>query len=110
MEKSWLSPVQGTVAFNRVVPSGPQYGGGNHSGAAITATTPSHSSGAVNVVVTNTDGQKGTLTSGYTYSKPALSVTSITPDTGPDAGGSGVTISGANFSSGTTSVEAPRRV
>jgi hypothetical protein len=72
------------------------------SSTSITATTPSHSSGAVNVVVTNSDGQKGTLTSGYTYNKPAPSVTSITPDTGPDAGGSGVTISGANFSSGAT--------
>jgi hypothetical protein len=33
----------------------------------ITATTAAHSAGAVNVVVTNTDAQSGTLPSGYTY-------------------------------------------
>ena len=34
---------------------------------AITATTPAHAAGTVNVVVTNGDGQAGTLTNGYTY-------------------------------------------
>ena len=34
---------------------------------SITATTPAHAAGAVNVVVTNTDAQSGTLTNGYTY-------------------------------------------
>jgi len=34
---------------------------------SITATTPAHAAGAVNVVVTNTDTQSGTLTNGYTY-------------------------------------------
>ena len=33
----------------------------------ITATTPAHVAGAVNVAVTNTDSQSGTLTNGYTY-------------------------------------------
>jgi hypothetical protein len=33
----------------------------------ITATTPAHAAGAVNVVVTNTDNQNGTLNNGYTY-------------------------------------------
>jgi hypothetical protein len=33
----------------------------------ITAVTPPHAAGAVNVVVTNTDAQSGTLTNGYTY-------------------------------------------
>ena len=33
----------------------------------ITATSPAHAAGAVNVVVTNTDAQSGTLTNGYTY-------------------------------------------
>lgn len=32
-----------------------------------TATTPAHAAGAVNVVVTNGDGQSSTLTNGYTY-------------------------------------------
>ena len=33
----------------------------------ITATTPAHVAGAVNVAVTNTDSQSGTLANGYTY-------------------------------------------
>lgn len=35
----------------------------------ITAVTPPHKPGAVNVVVTNPNGKKGTLTSGFTYHK-----------------------------------------
>jgi len=33
----------------------------------ITATTPAHTAGAVDVVVTNSDGKSGTLTGGFTY-------------------------------------------
>jgi len=33
----------------------------------ITATTPAHAAGAVNVVVTNSDTQSGTLSNGYSY-------------------------------------------
>jgi glucose/arabinose dehydrogenase len=36
----------------------------------ITASTPAHAAGAVNVVVTNTDAKSGTLTNGYTYTAP----------------------------------------
>jgi len=36
----------------------------------ITATTPAHASGAVNVVVTNPDLQNSTLANGFTYSDP----------------------------------------
>ena len=38
------------------------------SATSITATTPAHAAGAVNVAVTNPDGQTGTLANGYTYS------------------------------------------
>jgi fibronectin type 3 domain-containing protein len=41
------------------------------SATSITATTPAGTVGAQNVVVTNPDGQIGTLTSGYTYTTPA---------------------------------------
>jgi hypothetical protein len=37
------------------------------SGTSIKATTAAHGTGAVSVVVTNTDGKIGTLTNGYTY-------------------------------------------
>ncbi len=47
----------GTAATNVVVVNSTQ----------ITATTPAHAAGAVNVVVTNPNTQAGTLTNGYTY-------------------------------------------
>ncbi len=67
------------------------------SSTSITATTPAHALGAVNVVVTNTDGQSGTLTNGYTYVNPAPTVTAIAPNSGPTAGGTAVTITGTGF-------------
>jgi len=41
------------------------------SSTSLTATSPAGSVGAQNVVVTNPDGQTGTMTSGYTYTTPA---------------------------------------
>ena len=38
------------------------------SSTSITATTPNHSAGTVNVVVTNSDSQSGSLANAYTYS------------------------------------------
>jgi hypothetical protein len=83
-----------TAATNVVV-------GGSTS---ITATTPAHAAGAVNVVVTNTDSKSGTLPNGYTYTStnPAPTVTSILPNTGTGAGGTPVTITGTGFLSGAT--------
>jgi galactose oxidase-like protein/IPT/TIG domain-containing protein/glyoxal oxidase-like protein len=72
------------------------------SGTSITAKTPAHAAGAVNVVVTNTDAQNGSLNNGYTYTNPAPTVTSIAPSTGPANGGTGLTITGTNFLSGAT--------
>ncbi len=71
---------------------------------SITATTPAHAAGAVNVVVTNTDAQTGTLTNGYTYNaaNPAPTVTSITPNSGNTTGGTAVTITGTGFLAGAT--------
>ena len=83
----------GTAATNVVV-VGP---------TSITAKTPSHATGAVNVVVTNTDGQSGTATGAYTYTpNPAPTVTAISPATGPAGGGTPVTITGTGFLTGAT--------
>ena len=49
-----------------------------------------HASGAVNVMVTNSDGTTGTKTSAFTYGSPT--VTAIAPSSGPLAGGTNVTI------------------
>lgn len=40
----------------------------------ITALTPAHAAGSVNVVVTNTDGQSGSKTNGFTYDAPQVGV------------------------------------
>jgi hypothetical protein len=71
----------------------------------ITAVTPAHAAGTVDVVVSNPDGQSGTLTGGFTYSTPTApppTVTSVSPNAGPTSGGTTVTLTGTNFVSGAT--------
>jgi hypothetical protein len=81
----------GTAASNVAVVSATQ----------ITATTPAHAVGAVTVTVTNPDTQSGSLANGYSYtSLTAPTVGSVSPGSGPIAGGTGVTIGGSNFASG----------
>ena len=41
------------------------------NGTTINAATPAHAAGAVNVIVMNTNGLSGSLTSGYTYIAPS---------------------------------------
>lgn len=68
----------------------------------LTVTTPPQPFGTVDVTVTNPDNQSGTLANGYTYDHPAPQLTSITPSGGPTAGGTQVTLAGANFLPGAT--------
>jgi hypothetical protein len=69
----------------------------------ITAVTPAHTAGVVDVVVTNPDNQFGTLAASYTYNAAAApTVTSTSPNTGTTGGGTPVTITGTNFASGAT--------
>ena len=77
---------------------------GTLSSGSITATTPAHAAGKVDVVVMNPDFQTGTLAQGFTYSVvlPPPTVTGVSPTFGPVAGGTVVTISGTNFVSGAT--------
>ncbi len=74
----------------------------------ILAETPA-GTGIVDVTVTNTDTNSGTLTNGFEYvaaadpTDPALdSVTPITPATGATTGGDTVTITGTNFTDPTS--------
>ncbi|MDP9130212.1 MAG: IPT/TIG domain-containing protein, partial [Candidatus Binatota bacterium] len=67
----------------------------------ITAVTPAHAAGLVDVNVTAPSGT-GTGTNLYLYAA-APTVTGVSPGGGPIAGGTAVTISGTNFT-GTTSV------
>ena len=68
--------------------------------AHITATIPAGTAGTQNVVITNNDGQTVTATGAYTYTAPAPTFTSISPSSGPAAGGQTVTITGTNFITG----------
>ncbi|MBI3652031.1 MAG: IPT/TIG domain-containing protein [Acidobacteria bacterium] len=72
----------------------------------ITATTPAHAAGVVNVVVTNPDNQSATLTNGFTYTAPppapAPTLSSVTPNSGSTVGGTSVTLAGSNFVGGAT--------
>ena len=69
-------------------------------GSSLTATTPAHSAGAVSVVVTNPDGQSGSLGNGFTYLAPAPTLSTVSPSVGLTTGGTSVTLSGANFAAG----------
>ena len=88
-----------TVKFGSTPATNVVVGG---AGTTITATTPASSIGRVNVVVTVPDGQTATLPNGFTYLGPAPTVTGISPNFGPPAGGQAVTISGTNFRAGAT--------
>ena len=81
----------GTAATNVVVVSS----------TSITATTPAHAAGAVTVTVSNPGGQSGSLANGFTY-VASPTVSSVSPNIGPVAGGTAVTITGTNFAAGAT--------
>ena len=68
----------------------------------INAVAPAHSVGTINVTVTDPEGQIVSLPAGYTYQDPAPTITSISPTSGPVAGGETVTINGTNFFKGKT--------
>jgi len=68
-----------------------------NSGTSISARTPAHAAGAVDVVVTNTDGQSGTLSAGFTYTNPPPTLTAISPGSGTTNGGTSVTLTGSGF-------------
>jgi plastocyanin len=72
------------------------------SSASITAKTPigpasEQATQPRDVVVTNPDGSIATLTRGFTYFVPTLTVSSISPTVGGTGGGTVVTIIGTGF-------------
>jgi len=72
-------------------------------GTEITAKTPPHAAGHVDVVVTNRGGGKATKTDAFEFSAAAApTITSLSVTTGTSLGGTLLTISGTNFSAGTT--------
>jgi hypothetical protein len=110
-----ISPASGTTAGGSAVTlTGQNFASGatvTFGGAAatsvvvvsatqITARTPPHAQGIVNVAVINPGGQSGTLTNGFTFVALPPNVTSISPNTGVTTGGTRVTLTGKNFLSG----------
>jgi alpha-tubulin suppressor-like RCC1 family protein len=85
------APCTGVVVTQLVAPA-----------AEITCTTPLAPSGpgAVNVVVTNLDGQSDATPETFTYMSPVLM--SVSPALGPTAGGTAITIDGQYFHSTAT--------
>lgn len=71
------------------------------SGAQITAVSPAASDGPVNVFVTTPGGtSKAVLADRFTYVRPPA-ITSVSPSSGPKAGGTTLTITGSGFTGAT---------
>ncbi len=69
-----------------------------NSSTSLTCVTPAGSAGAKAVVVTNPDAQSATLANGFTYSNGmAPTISTVTPNSGPLAGGTTITIIGSGF-------------
>ena len=74
------------------------------SATSITAVTPAGAAGARDVRVTS-GGQSVTRTGGFTYTTPPTpspTLSTVSPVSGPAAGGTAVTLSGTNFAAGAT--------
>ena len=70
---------------------------------SVTAVAPAHAVGAIDVQVTTPGGTSATGAGDlFTYVTPSSpSVTSVSPSTGPPAGGTAVTVSGTNLTGAT---------
>jgi hypothetical protein len=64
------------------------------SSTSITAVTPANSAGVADVVVTNSDGQVGTLASGYTYVAPPPPPDTTPPTVGFNSPAAGAEVTG----------------
>ncbi|HEY4222558.1 MAG TPA: IPT/TIG domain-containing protein, partial [Myxococcota bacterium] len=72
-------------------------------GTSLSCTTPARTFGGnVVVEVINNDGQRTSVTGGYTYIVPNPSVTSAFPSSAATAGGTFIVISGSGFRDGIT--------
>jgi hypothetical protein len=70
------------------------------SPTSLVAVTPARPVGAVAVSVATPGGATGSLANGFTYVSGAPTVSAVTPGSGPKAGGTAITITGANFGAG----------
>jgi len=90
-------PSQTTVRIGGVLAPTQAYG----SDTEIHVVTGSiGATGTYDVVVINPDGLQATLVNGFTCLPPGPSITNVTPNQGPTAGGTSITITGTNFRTG----------
>ncbi len=84
-----------TVHFGGVLASGITL----VSSTQLRATTPAGTAGARSVQVTNTNGLSATPAAQFTYTATSggPTITSVSPSSGPIAGGTTITITGANY-------------
>ena len=101
-------PVAAILTILNTAPPSVAFGATNaldvHFGAdtsTVIATTPAHDPGLVGVTATNYDGQSSTITNAYEFVAPPT-LNNIAPSTGYVTGGDTVTLSGSNFSEGST--------
>jgi hypothetical protein len=102
--------ITGTGFLTTVATTGVKFGGTNattftvNSDTQITATAPAGSAGTVDVTVTNTTGTSAlSVNDIFTYTPLAApTVTSVSPSSGVASGGTSVTITGTNFTAGST--------
>jgi hypothetical protein len=68
----------------------------------IKAVTPAHSPGSKDVTIVNYDGGSFTLEQGFTYMTPLSEpqITSVSPNKGPQTGGTVITVTGRDFREG----------
>lgn len=113
---SSLTPTSGSVVGNETITltgsgfssaSVVRIGGALATVASRTSTTlevltPAGSEGVVDVAVINPGAQTSTLTGGFTYIAPIAppTIASVTPATGPTAGGTVITVNGTLFKAG----------
>jgi len=65
--------------------------------------TPAKGAGSYNIVATNPDGQSSTLVNGYVATVlSTITLTTVSPNNGPQAGNTSITLTGTGFVSGCT--------
>jgi Secretory lipase/IPT/TIG domain len=77
------------------------------SSTTITATSPAHLAGTVDVTVSTAGGTTPTVTADRFKFLPTI--TNVSPNSGPTAGGQSVTITGTGFVSGQTTIKFGRK-
>jgi len=77
-----------------------------NSATSLSFTSPANAAGNVGVTVRTPNGTSGAAPGGFTYGVviAAPTLASISPSSGPAAGGTSVTLTGTNFIAGSTSV------